>query len=106
MYMPENFRREASRQILIDRTPGPDYETVPGQICLAAMRRARQEVGYDGDTCYFAAENSRELCLGSVSVDGTSVTESCANDGACLRTQEINIGLATFQETSNPLDSK
>jgi hypothetical protein len=57
------------------------------------MRRAGQEVEFDGDTCYFASERFSTNCFGEVNEAGTEVTGSEADDGACLRAQEVDADL-------------
>lgn len=83
--------REQLRQALIDRVP--DCEVVAGRICLAAMRRSGLEVDFDGSTCYYAAEQFSTNCFGEVNADGTEVAGSMAEDGACLRVQEVDADL-------------
>lgn len=90
--------REQLRQALIDRVP--DREVVAGFICLAAMRRAGVEVDFDGDTCYFSSDRFSTNCFGQVNEAGTEVTGSEANDGACLRVQEVDADLEGLGQIS------
>ena len=100
--MSELASREQLRQALIYQVP--DCRVAAGKICLAAMRRAGQPVEFDGDTCYYAAETFSEMCFGTVNQAGTEVSDSMADDGHCMRVQEIEANLAQLEEITGPID--
>ncbi len=96
--MSERVSREMLRSALIDAVP--NCEVVAGRICLAAMRRSGEEVSFDGDMCYFAAERFSTNCLGTVNADGTEVADSLADGGGCLRVQEVDADLDALEQIS------